>query len=230
MADPKDTKPKPRFDQTYLNARTEWMERYGSYIAAARNWRFVAVGSLAVTLLSLAANWHLATKSGTVPFILEVDREGHAFYAGTPQMAAVDDPLITRATLESWIRNTRSVLSDPRAQRHYVDAAYAFLAKGSTAYRLLSSYDADHDPFVIGTKETVDVQNLNALPIGNEQQTHTWTVTWDEQTILNDGTTPPLEHWRANITFQRVAVNLNDPRIGDNPTGLFITNFSWAKQ
>ncbi|PCG29164.1 conjugal transfer protein TrbF, partial [Escherichia coli] len=27
----------------YLNAKTEWLERYGDYISRARNWQIVAI-------------------------------------------------------------------------------------------------------------------------------------------------------------------------------------------
>ena len=32
-------------DQSYVDARQEWMERYGSYIAQARTWRLMAFAS-----------------------------------------------------------------------------------------------------------------------------------------------------------------------------------------
>ena len=35
----------------YLDARREWNERYGSYIAQARNWRFAAVVALLLALV-----------------------------------------------------------------------------------------------------------------------------------------------------------------------------------
>ncbi|EAJ2013881.1 conjugal transfer protein TrbF, partial [Campylobacter coli] len=30
----------------YLNAKTEWLERYGDYITRAKNWQMVAIISL----------------------------------------------------------------------------------------------------------------------------------------------------------------------------------------
>ncbi len=35
----------------YLDARREWAERYGSYIAHARNWRLFSLGMLAIALV-----------------------------------------------------------------------------------------------------------------------------------------------------------------------------------
>ncbi|EHZ1727980.1 conjugal transfer protein TrbF, partial [Campylobacter coli] len=32
----------------YLNAKTEWLERYGDYITRAKNWQIVAMASLGI--------------------------------------------------------------------------------------------------------------------------------------------------------------------------------------
>lgn len=222
--------PQPRRDNPYINARNEYQERYGEYIAAARNWRFACLASCGVTMLSLVANYHLATKSVAVPFVMEVDQTGHTFFSGVPRPTNLNEAAITKASLETWIRDTRSVLADPYAERHYVDTVYAFLSKGSVAYRTLTSWYADRQPFELAAKETVDVENINALPIGNEAETKTWTVTWDEVTTLADGSQSDPVKWRANITFERTPVSLSDARIKDNPTGIFITNYSWSQQ
>lgn len=223
-------RPEPKRDNPYVNARNEYQERYGEYIVSARNWRLAALASCGVTVLSLVANYHLATKSGTVPFVMEVDRTGHTFFAGVPRAANLNEAAITKSALETWIRDTRSILADPYAERHYVDTVYSFLSKGSVAYRTLTSWYADRQPFELAAKETVDIENVNALPIGNEHETKTWTVTWDEVTTLADGSRNDPVKWRANITFERVPVSLSDARIKDNPTGILITHYSWSEQ
>lgn len=40
----------------YLNGREEWLERYGSYIAQATNWRRISFFALAITTLSITGN------------------------------------------------------------------------------------------------------------------------------------------------------------------------------
>jgi len=223
-------RPEARRDNPYVHARREWLERYGDYVSAARNWRLVALASCGVTALSLVANYHLATKSGTVPFVMEVDRTGHTFFAGVPRAANINEAAITKSALETWIRDSRSILADPYAERHYIDTVYAFLSKSSVAYRTLTSWYSDRQPFELAAKQTVDVVNINALPIGNERDTKTWTVTWDEVTTMADGSRSDPVKWRANITFERVPVSLADARIKDNPTGILITQYSWSQQ
>ena len=62
----------------YLNAREEWLERYGSYMTRAANWRAVAFVALFTTLLSLCGNIIQASQVKTVPYIIEVDKLGRA--------------------------------------------------------------------------------------------------------------------------------------------------------
>lgn len=228
MNDAKKTK--GRADNTYLHARQEYAERYGSYIVQAKNWRFVACGSLAVALLMGAANWHLANKAETVPYIVQVDKLGQTVFSGIPQATDATNPLIIKGALETWIRDTRSIISDPKAERHYIDHVYAFLDRNAPAYRTLTEWYGARQPFELAEKQTVDVFNMNALPVGNEATSRTWTVTWDEQTTLADGSVSDPEHWTANITFTRNPVNLNDPKTSVNPIGLLVTNYSWSKQ
>jgi type IV secretory pathway TrbF-like protein len=65
-------------DSPYLSARREWNERYGDYIARARNWRWAAFAALAVSLvLAIGVVWE-AAQSKVVPYVVEVDKLGDA--------------------------------------------------------------------------------------------------------------------------------------------------------
>ena len=62
----------------YLQARQEWLERYGDYIAQAKNWRIASLLALGLLGLSLAMNFVQASQSKIVPYIVEVDKLGRA--------------------------------------------------------------------------------------------------------------------------------------------------------
>ena len=55
----------------YLDTRREWNERYGSYIAQARNWRLVAIGSLCVSAIACGGLAYVAGQSKITPYIVE---------------------------------------------------------------------------------------------------------------------------------------------------------------
>ena len=78
-------------ENPYLSARREWNERYGDYIARARNWRRAAFAALAVSLvLAIGVAWQ-AAQSKVVPYVVEVDKLGDAVAVGRADRAAPAD-------------------------------------------------------------------------------------------------------------------------------------------
>lgn len=213
----------------YTNARREYSERFGSYVQNAKNWRLIGLIALFVACLSLIGNWHLASQSKTIPYIVQVDRLGQPVFAGVPQFSSSNNPLIIRSILETWVRQARCVLADPNAQRHYIDFVYAFLLRNSSAFNELSEWYQKRQPFALGQKQTIDIINETAVPIG-DGHANTWTVSWDEIITKEDGSTSPPIPWTANITFRRGAISLFDERSTLNPIGLQITHFSWIQK
>ena len=65
-------------DQSYVDARQEWMERYGSYIAQARTWRLMAFASMAAVCALTIGIVVIAGQSKVRPFVVVVDKLGAA--------------------------------------------------------------------------------------------------------------------------------------------------------
>ena len=55
-------------ENPYLNAKQEWLERYGSYISRASNWRMAAFLSLIIAMLSITGNVIQANQVKTIPY------------------------------------------------------------------------------------------------------------------------------------------------------------------
>lgn len=215
-------------DNPYLHARAEWGERYGDYVASARNWRVIGISALGVAAILGLDNWHLANKAQSVPYIVERDQLGQVLYVGQATAASAASPLIIRAALPTWIQRARQIITDPIAERQSIDAVYAFLAKGSPAYTTLTDWYGNRQPFVLGQTEEVSVQVTSALPVGSSA--HTWQVAWMETTTLGDGDHTPPVHWVATITFEQTFPKADTPQSLANPIGLEITHFNWTKQ
>lgn len=62
----------------YLNARQEWLERYGSYINRAAQWRLTAFIALLLLGGSIMGNVIQANQVKAIPYIIEVDKLGKA--------------------------------------------------------------------------------------------------------------------------------------------------------
>jgi type IV secretion system protein VirB5 len=129
--------PVPATSNPYLNARREWNERYGAYIAAAAAWRLTALVALGIAAVS----------------------------AGRADRAGPVDSRVMRATLARWIDNVRSVYLDAGAERALLTEAYATVNRRGAAYQALNDYFRSHDPFERAQQETVAVEVQSVLPL-----------------------------------------------------------------
>ena len=208
-------------DSPYLSARREWNERYGDYIARARNWRWAAFGALAVSLvLGVGVAWQ-AAQSKVVPYVVEVDKLGDAVAVARADRAAPTDMRVVKAQLAAWIVDVRSVSSDPLAQKSALSRSYALTA--ATATLFLNDYYRQHSPF--GQPRTVAVSVDAVLPISKQ----TYQIQWSEDARDLQGRDLATTHWIASVT---VAFDPPSDERGilSNPLGLYITGISWTQR
>jgi type IV secretion system protein VirB5 len=208
-------------DSPYLCARREWNERYGDYIARARNWRWAAFGALAVSLvLAVGAAWQ-AAQSKVVPYVVEVDKLGDAVAVMRADRAAPTDMRVIKAQLAAWIVDVRSVSSDPLAQKSALARSYALTAATATIF--LNDYYRQHSPF--GQQRTVAVGVDAVLPISKQ----TYQIQWSEDARDLQGRDLATSHWIASVT---VAFDppTDERGILSNPLGLYITGISWTQR
>ncbi|MDR1660143.1 MAG: hypothetical protein LBR94_07365 [Desulfovibrio sp.] len=66
----------PGKSNPYLNGREEWLERYGSYISRARQWRIMSFLVALALIASVSGNVIQARQVKTIPYIIEVDNLG----------------------------------------------------------------------------------------------------------------------------------------------------------
>lgn len=208
-------------DTPYLSARREWNERYGDYIARARNWRWAAFGALAISLvLGVGVAWQ-AAQSKVVPYVVEVDRLGDAVAVARADRAAPTDMRVIKAQLAAWIVDVRSVSSDPLAQKSALSRSYALTAAMATLF--LNDYYRQHSPF--GQPRTVAVSVDAVLPISKQ----TYQFQWSEDARDLQGRDLATTHWIASVT---VAFDppTDERGILSNPLGLYITGISWTQR
>lgn len=211
-------------ESPFIAARREWNERYGDYIAQAKNWRLAAILSLTISaILALGAMW-LASQTKFVPYVVEVDKLGAAVAVAAADRATfTPDQRIVRAQLAQWISDARSVSSDPVAERGALTRVYSMVAVSAKPY--LDDWYRAHSPFEQGTKNTVNVSVDAVLP----QSDKTYQVQWTEEQRSLDNTRVATTHWIANVT-----VGTNPPSdeatILRNPTGLYVTDLSWTQR
>ncbi len=113
----------------YIDARREWNERYGSYIARAKNWRLATFGVIGICLVQSFGLVGLAMQSKIVPYVVTLDRLGSAVsVTRADQMQKMDEKVI-KSLLARWTADVRGVVSDGTAQRQMIDRTYSMLSQ-----------------------------------------------------------------------------------------------------
>jgi type IV secretion system protein VirB5 len=215
----------PAVRSQYESARREWLERYGDYIAQARIWRTIALLALLVALIAVAGVVVLANQSRLVPYVVKVDDLGSAIAVGRADLAAQPDTAIIKAQLARWVTATRSVYLDAAAQRAMVIEAYSMINRLGAAYGTLNEHMRAYDPFERAKTETIAVQVESVLPISGQS----WRIEWREEIRGRDGSSQKASQYQATVTL---AFNppSDEETLRLNPTGLYITDFHWAKR
>jgi type IV secretory pathway TrbF-like protein len=206
----------------YLNARREWNERYGDYIARARNWRLAAFGSIFISaILAVGVIW-LASQSKLVPYVVEVDKLGTAIPVQRADRAATPDQRVVRAQIAAWIEDVRSVSSDPIAQKEILGRAYSLV--DSSGAGILNDYYKGNSPFDAGQQQTVACSIDAVLPISDS----TYQVQWTEDARDLQGRLFKTTHWQASL---QLAFNppTDEATLFKNPMGIYIHSISWTQ-
>lgn len=210
-------------ESPFVAAKREWNERYGDYIAQAKNWRLAAIFSLLISTILAAGTVWLASQTKLVPYVVEVDKLGASVAVSRADRAATPNQAIVRAQLASWITDARSVSSDSVDERATLTRVYSLI--GTTAKPYLDDWYSTHSPFVSGTSHHVAVAIDAVLP----QSTTTYQVQWTEEQRDRDGSHPVTTHWVAQLVVG-IHPPTDEATILRNPMGIYVTGLSWTQQ
>jgi type IV secretion system protein TrbF len=206
----------------YLDARREWNERYGSYIARARNWRIAALLSLLVcAILSVGVVW-LGSQSKVVPYVVEVDKLGQPAVVGRADQAVPVDRRIVKAELAAWIVDVRTVTADPVAQKASLTRAYAMV--DSAGAQALDDYYRDHSPFDAAQHGTTSCSIDAVLPITDTS----YQIQWTEEERDFQGQLTDTTHWQASLQIG-ISPPTDEATLLRNPLGIYVHAISWTQ-
>ncbi|MET0100765.1 MAG: conjugal transfer protein TrbF [Sedimenticola sp.] len=210
----------------YLDARREWNERYGDYISQAATWRMIAIISALVSLMAVGGALYLASQSKFIPYIVEIDRQGHATAVGPAVMASKADERVIMAMLADFISNWRSVTMDIEIQKRQVFDVYAHVSSADPAYTTLNEYFKSADPFQRARTEVVSVEVTSLLRLSESA----WEVEWTERMRDRNGhMLKKSRHFKGALKTLLTKSSEDRHRLQVNPIGLYITELSWAE-
>ena len=212
----------PQPETPYQRAAQVWDERIGSARVQARNWRYMAFGSLILAAGFAGALVWQSARGTVVPWVVQVDALGEA-QAVAPASADYEptDPQIA-FHLGRFIEQVRSIPADPIIVRQNWLRAYEFTTdRGAAA---LNDFARANDPFTrVGRQQiAVEVSSVIRASPGS------FRVAWTERHYEN-GQLSTTERWTAILTVV-IQTPRSAERLRANPLGIYINAISWSRE
>ena len=207
----------------YLDGRREWNERYGSYIARAATWRWVALAELFVIAMLAWSLQSIARQAHVQPFIVQVDKLGEAVAVKKADPGEIPDERIIRFQLASMIVDAKSITPDPIVQKRWLDNVYAIV--GGDAKNYLDGWYKSHNPFAKPRPDPLVVTIRSVLPLSRMS----WEIQWQEAAKPGNGTPDITTYWRAVVTLKFFTATTT-AQITANPSGVIIDTINWTQQ
>ena len=212
----------PQPDTPYQKAALVWDDRIGSARVQAKNWRFMAFGSLLLAGGFAAALVWQSARGTIVPWVVQVDRLGQS-QAVAPAIADYrpTDPQIAWH-LARFIEQVRSIPADPIIVRQNWLRAYDFTTdRGALA---LNDYARSNDPFTKVGKQQIAVDVSSVIRASPDS----FRVAWTERRY-QDGSLAETSRWTAILTVV-VQPPRDAERLRKNPLGIFVNAINWSRE
>ena len=208
----------------YLDGREEWLERYGSYISRAAQWRAFGFVALLALVLSVTGNVMQASQVKTVPYIVEVDQLGKTGVNASADTASATPRRLIQAEIAACIANWRTVTADVELQQKMIDRLSFFMA-GSAKGVMREWYEANNPYEIAKSGKLVHVE-IKGLPL--PVSADSYRVEWVETVRSHAGVVLDSNTYEATATVQ-----INPPTTEAvtlrNPGGVYITSLSAGK-
>ena len=212
----------PQPETPYQKAAQVWDERIGSARVQAKNWRFMAFGSMILSAGFAAALVWQSTRGTVVPWVVEVDKLGQAqtVAAATADYRPTDPQVAWH--LARFIEQVRSIPADPIIVRQNWFRAYDWTTdRGATA---LNDYARSNDPFTKVGKQQVAVEVSSVIRASPDS----FRVAWIERRYEN-GQLSTTERWTAILTIV-IQTPRDADRLKANPLGIYVNAISWSRE
>ena len=211
-------------ESPYLAARSQFEGLFRDLTKEKHAWKVVALFELAILGVVIIAYVQLSSSARIVPYVVEVDGAGRAVAFGPAEPLQKTDRRVIVRDLTVFIRNVRSVSTDPAAQLRMVQDAYSYVDRTTAGF--LNDYFADprNDPRLLGQQFTRDVEVTGVLPIPNSDS---WKLQWLERERSRAGGVMRTTPWEAYVTVQFAPPEEPDV-IQANPLGLYVSGINWT--
>ncbi|MBN9317683.1 MAG: conjugal transfer protein TrbF [Devosia sp.] len=212
----------PEPETPYQKAAQVWDDRIGSARVQAKNWRYMAFGSLILSAGFAGALVIQSARGTVVPWVVQVDKLGQAqsIAPATADYRPTDPQIAWH--LARFIEQVRSIPADPIIVRQNWLRAYEWTTdRGAGA---LNDYARTNDPFTKVGKQQIAVDVSSVIRASPDS----FRVAWTERQFEN-GVLARTERWTAILT-----ITLQPPRDAErlkaNPLGIYVNAINWSRE
>ncbi len=215
----------------YLSGRQEWLERYGSYIKQAKNWRLMAFGSLAISFVFAIGIVYEADRVHNVPYVFEVNKLGQQVELGKAvESGSFNEPVIRHVVSRFvWLLYTKN--PSKSTQKSFISESFDYVS--SKAGDALDHFYLQHHPYEAYEKGTfgTSVHITSAETIGDVTNTKgSYIVDFSVKTYNKHGALIKTQDYQGTINYKVITPSQNPNILEGNPFGIYITSFSFSKE
>jgi len=208
----------------YLNAKEEWLERYGSYISRAAQWRAVAFVGLSLLALSISGNVMQARQVKIVPYIVEVDKLGKVSNVARADRSVSTPRNLIQSEIADAIVNWRTVTADTELQKQMIKRL-SHVITGS-AKGVLKQWFEENSPYEIAKSGKLVHVEIKGLPLPVSDTSYR--VEWIETIRSHAGALLDQRSYEATAAIQ-LQPPASDTDIMTNPGGVYISALAASK-
>lgn len=209
-------------ETAYKKAQDEFTKTVGSKAASAANWRAMAFGLLAFSIMSMTGTFYFANRSTVVPYIIEIDNKSGAVISTSK---VFDRSQANQREIQYFIwdiiKKSRTIPKDIVLYEKNWNDVYTFLdSHSSQKFNDMAMREKHQEKLQNGITTMLTLKTITQV----SNQDNTYNIRWYEVKYEADGKKSGEYELEAYFTMQQVSVSEKD--IYSNPLGLKVKDFN----
>lgn len=202
--------------------------KYDLYFDLAKskdNWRKAFFICAALLLLVTCSFTIMAFSVKWVPYGIVIDDLGRTIDMGPLEELRGNDERLLRAQLIEWLKDIRTISSDPYILEGTIEEAFTMLT-ADVAGRLNQEFSLpENDPRNLARQWRRTVQVSSLIPTDDTRRR--WKIEWVETLIPVGGGSTHRTAWEAFLTLEFHPPTRKE-LIPINPLGIYLTELNWG--
>ena len=206
----------------YQRARMECDERLGSAKEQLKSYKIICFIALLIAFVSVIGIAYIGSQSKIQPYAMVMSDSKVIALKKLERLPENEREALKRSLIGDFIKNFRTVYSDPFAQKEITLKAYSHLRANDQATQSITNYLSKIAPPIKRAEtELVDVVIDSVLPLG---EGNSYQVEWTENINSRKGKLIKSQKFRGVLTTEYQTPETPE-EYQKNPTGLWIPTY-----